>query len=120
MVANTGTAHHSGQAVILVGHRGPRIEEEQLHVEHQKEDGDQVKFDVEALAGVADGVHARFVRHLLDDRAALGPDGVGHDQHGGDHAEDEGKVDENRQVSGKLEGVHRGQYRRPEEGGKRK
>ena len=47
---------------------GPRIEKQQLHVEQKKDDRDQVKPDIETLAGVRRRVHARLVGHLLDFR----------------------------------------------------
>ena len=50
---------------------GPGVQEQQLHVEQQEHDRHQVVADVEPLPGVADRVHARLVRHLLDGRRLL-------------------------------------------------
>src|SRR5205823_12244844 len=67
---------------------------------------DQVELDVEALAGVADGVHAGLIRHPFDGRVAVRADGVGQDQHRDHHADDGRQVQEDRQVGVEVEGLH--------------
>src|ERR1700722_19434534 len=52
--AEDRTAHQPRQTVLLVGDRGPGIQEQELDVEDEEEDGRQVELDVEALASVAD------------------------------------------------------------------
>ena len=44
---------------------GPRIKEQELDVEEQKDNRHQIVPNVKPLSSVADRVHARFVRHLL-------------------------------------------------------
>ena len=95
MPATTGgagadaVAAGTAAAAVAVGaplRDGPRIEEEQLDVEQQEDDRHQVVAHVEPLPGVADRVHARLVRHLLDrGRPLRAQHGAGHQHPQRDH-----------------------------------
>ena len=59
---------------------------------------------VALLPGVTDRIHARFVRHLLDGRAVVRPNDMGHDQrrNGETHQDDE--VNQDRVVGFQIKG----------------
>jgi len=72
---------------------GPGIEENCFNVEHDEEHGDDIEAHRVAAAGVADGVHAALVRHVLgrevlllaqqlrqDDNHCHQPDGDHHEE----------------------------------------
>ncbi len=69
----TGPGRRRGRGLGAVLADGPGIKEKHLDVEQQEDDGDQVVTNIEPLAGIADRVHARLVRHLLDRVVFFGP-----------------------------------------------
>uniref|UniRef100_A0A0C1RHX3 Uncharacterized protein n=1 Tax=Tolypothrix bouteillei VB521301 TaxID=1479485 RepID=A0A0C1RHX3_9CYAN len=82
--------------------RRPRVEEDDLDVEDEEDDGDEVEPHVEALAGGADRVHARLVRQPLHlARAARAEELAQHDvgdREGDRHQDDHDQREVARQV----------------------
>src|SRR5262249_21834906 len=90
-------------AAIGVGDDVPWIQEQQLDVKHQEHDGDEIELDVEALARVADRLHAGFVGDLFTLGIVPWNDDMDGDQSANGKNEQQSQVGEDGIVGAEIE-----------------